>query len=111
MTQREGDESWSTEAQSSGEAGDEEDDEIVYLGKGHASTKWPIQVRWPILRDKNTDIEQLEPKYVQEKSEYVQKNFAFFFKNKILIYMITVLTNYLIFLHGKHLYSTWCPFT
>ena len=39
VTKREGDESWSTEAQSDGEAGDEEDDEIVYLGKGHASTK------------------------------------------------------------------------
>ena len=77
--------------------GNEDDDEIVYLGKGHAPTKWPVQVRWPILRDKNTDIEQLESKYVQEKSEYVQKNFAFFFKNKISIYMITVFTNYLIF--------------
>ena len=39
VTKREGDESWSTEAQPDGETGDEEDDEIVYLGKGHASTK------------------------------------------------------------------------
>ena len=39
VTKREGDESWSTEAQPSGEAGNEDDDEIVYLGKGHASTK------------------------------------------------------------------------
>ena len=44
VVERDGDESWSTEEQPDGEAGDEEDDDIivesvVYLGKGNASTK------------------------------------------------------------------------
>ncbi len=44
VTKREGDESWSIETQTDGETGNEEDDDviiesIVYLGKGHASTK------------------------------------------------------------------------
>ena len=39
VTKREGDESWSTETQPSGEAGKEDDDEIVCLGEGHAAAK------------------------------------------------------------------------
>ncbi len=44
VTKRGGDESWSTETQTDGETGNEEDDDVViesvvYLGKGHASTK------------------------------------------------------------------------
>ena len=39
VTKREGDESWSTEAQPDGEAGDDGDDEIVYLGEGQTITK------------------------------------------------------------------------
>ncbi len=44
VTERDGDESWSTETQTDGETGNEEDDDVViesvvHLGKGHASTK------------------------------------------------------------------------
>ena len=39
VTERDGDESWSTEAQPDGEAGDNGDDEIVYLGEGQTITK------------------------------------------------------------------------
>jgi hypothetical protein len=39
VTERDGDESWSTEGQPDGEAGDNGDDEIVYLGEGQTITK------------------------------------------------------------------------
>ena len=39
VTKRDGDESWSTETQPPGEAGKEDDDEIVCLGEGHAADK------------------------------------------------------------------------
>ena len=39
VIERDGDESWSTEGQPDGEAGDNGDDEIVYLGEGQTITK------------------------------------------------------------------------
>ena len=44
VTRQEGDESWTIDTQPDGETGDGEDEDIiiesiVYLGKGHASTK------------------------------------------------------------------------
>ena len=39
VVERDGDESWSTEGQPAGETGDNEDDEIVYLGEGQTITK------------------------------------------------------------------------
>ena len=37
------------------------------------------------------------------------REFCVLFQEQILIYMITVFTNYLIFLHGKHLHSHMVP--
>ena len=39
VVERDGDESWSTEGQPDGGTGDNEDDDIVYLGEGQTTTK------------------------------------------------------------------------
>ena len=57
VVERDGDESWSTEGQPDGETGDNGDDEIVYLGEGQTTTKWPGRVHWPILRDRKEEEE------------------------------------------------------